>query len=143
MPWEDLMVEAYILVQTEVGKAADVASLISKISGVTQAEDVTGPYDVIVRAQAERGRAAQVRRRVHVPAQPWYAVQAEFGGAAGGVPRPGRQAERRPERRPRHRGIQRGAVTGRVGDEGRRPGRGGAQRPADLFGPQRGQVGGE
>jgi DNA-binding Lrp family transcriptional regulator len=53
MPWEDLMVEAYILVQTEVGKAADVATHISKISGVTQAEDVTGPYDVIVRAQAE------------------------------------------------------------------------------------------
>ena len=53
MPWEDLMVEAYILVQTEVGKAADVATLIAKISGVTQAEDVTGPYDVIVRAQAD------------------------------------------------------------------------------------------
>ncbi|HET9975436.1 MAG TPA: Lrp/AsnC ligand binding domain-containing protein [Streptosporangiaceae bacterium] len=47
------MVEAYILVQTEVGKAADVASLIAKISGVAQAEDVTGPYDVIVRAQAD------------------------------------------------------------------------------------------
>jgi DNA-binding Lrp family transcriptional regulator len=46
------MVEAYILVQTEVGKAADVASHIGKLSGVTQAEDVTGPYDVIVRAQA-------------------------------------------------------------------------------------------
>ena len=40
------MVEAYILVQTEVGKAADVATLIGKISGVTQAEDVTGPYNV-------------------------------------------------------------------------------------------------
>jgi DNA-binding Lrp family transcriptional regulator len=47
------MVEAYILVQTEVGKAADVARQIAKISGVTQAEDVTGPYDVIVRAQSE------------------------------------------------------------------------------------------
>lgn len=47
------MVEAYILVQTEVGKAADVARQIAKITGVTQAEDVTGPYDVIVRAQAE------------------------------------------------------------------------------------------
>jgi DNA-binding Lrp family transcriptional regulator len=53
MPWEDLMVEAYILVQTEVGKAADVASHIGKIAGVTKAEDVTGPYDVIVHAQAE------------------------------------------------------------------------------------------
>src|SRR5262249_49461479 len=47
------MVQAYILVQTEVGKAAEVARLISEISGVTQAEDVTGPYDVIVRAEAE------------------------------------------------------------------------------------------
>ena len=47
------MVQAYILVQTEVGKAADVAKQIAKIAGVTQAEDVTGPYDVIVRAEAD------------------------------------------------------------------------------------------
>jgi DNA-binding Lrp family transcriptional regulator len=47
------VVHAYILVQTEVGKAAEVASRISMITGVTQAEDVTGPYDVIVRAQAD------------------------------------------------------------------------------------------
>lgn len=46
------MVQAYILIQTEVGKAADVASEISGIQGVTLAEDVTGPYDVIVRAEA-------------------------------------------------------------------------------------------
>ncbi|HLI42270.1 MAG TPA: Lrp/AsnC ligand binding domain-containing protein, partial [Streptosporangiaceae bacterium] len=46
------MVRAYILIQTEVGKAAEVAKQISRISGVTQAEDVTGPYDVIVRAEA-------------------------------------------------------------------------------------------
>ncbi|GGN12726.1 Lrp/AsnC family transcriptional regulator [Streptomyces fuscichromogenes] len=47
------MVQAYILIQTEVGKASTVAETISKIPGVIQAEDVTGPYDVIVRAQAE------------------------------------------------------------------------------------------
>jgi DNA-binding Lrp family transcriptional regulator len=47
------MVHAYILVQTEVGRAADVARKIGEISGVMQAEDVTGPYDVIVRARAE------------------------------------------------------------------------------------------
>ena len=47
------MVTAYILIQTEVGKAAQVASTISEITGVTRAEDVTGPYDVIVRAEAE------------------------------------------------------------------------------------------
>ena len=46
------MVHAYILVQTEVGKAAEVAGHISKIMGVMQADDVTGPYDVIVRAEA-------------------------------------------------------------------------------------------
>ena len=46
------MVQAYILVQTEVGRAADVARQIAEIAGVMQAEDVTGPYDVIVRAQA-------------------------------------------------------------------------------------------
>ena len=47
------MVQAYILIQTEVGKASTVAELIGKIPGVIQAEDVTGPYDVIVRAQAD------------------------------------------------------------------------------------------
>ncbi|MEU1628389.1 Lrp/AsnC ligand binding domain-containing protein [Streptomyces sp. NPDC020096] len=47
------MVQAYILIQTEVGKASAVAEVISSIPGVLMAEDVTGPYDVIVRAQAE------------------------------------------------------------------------------------------
>ena len=46
------MVQAYILVQTEVGRAADVARTIAKIKGVTHADDVTGPYDVIVKAEA-------------------------------------------------------------------------------------------
>jgi DNA-binding Lrp family transcriptional regulator len=45
-------VQAYILIQTEVGKAASVAEEIASIPGVTLAEDVTGPYDVIVRAEA-------------------------------------------------------------------------------------------
>jgi DNA-binding Lrp family transcriptional regulator len=47
------VVQAYILIQTEVGKASAVAEVISEISGVIQAEDVTGPYDVIVRAEAD------------------------------------------------------------------------------------------
>jgi DNA-binding Lrp family transcriptional regulator len=45
-------VQAYILIQTEVGKAAEVARTISGLAGVALAEDVTGPYDVIVRAEA-------------------------------------------------------------------------------------------
>ena len=48
-----MSVNAYILIQTEVGKAADVAAAIAALTGVTNAEDVTGPYDVIVRAEAE------------------------------------------------------------------------------------------
>ena len=48
-----MVVQAYILIQTEVGKAAEVAHSIANLKGVTLAEDVTGPYDVIVRAQAK------------------------------------------------------------------------------------------
>ena len=47
------MVQAYILIQTEVGKAAQVAKEVRDIVGVAEAEDVTGPYDVIVRAEAK------------------------------------------------------------------------------------------
>jgi DNA-binding Lrp family transcriptional regulator len=46
-------VQAYILIQTEVGKAAQVASEIRSVTGVSEAEDVTGPYDIIVRAEAK------------------------------------------------------------------------------------------
>jgi len=48
-----MSVQAYILIQTEVGKAASVAKAINDIEGVANAEDVTGPYDVIVRAEAK------------------------------------------------------------------------------------------
>lgn len=48
-----MVVQAYILIQTNVGKAAEVAATIASIPGVTQADDVTGPYDVIVRAEAK------------------------------------------------------------------------------------------
>ncbi|MCX5046142.1 Lrp/AsnC ligand binding domain-containing protein [Aldersonia sp. NBC_00410] len=41
--------EAFVLVQTEVGKAALVAGSIAALSGVRSAEDVVGPYDVIAR----------------------------------------------------------------------------------------------
>jgi DNA-binding Lrp family transcriptional regulator len=47
------LVEAYVLIQTEVGKAAIVAEEVRNIPGVETADDVTGPYDVIVKASAE------------------------------------------------------------------------------------------
>ena len=47
-----MAVQAYILIQTDVGKAAEVAKATAAIDGVVAADDVTGPYDVIVRAEA-------------------------------------------------------------------------------------------
>lgn len=47
-----MSVSAYVLIQTEVGRAADVAGEIRGIAGVVAADDVTGPYDVIARAEA-------------------------------------------------------------------------------------------
>jgi DNA-binding Lrp family transcriptional regulator len=46
-------ITAYVLIQAEVGKAARVASAVRGIAGVVAADDVTGPYDVIVRAEAD------------------------------------------------------------------------------------------
>ncbi|TRW81410.1 Lrp/AsnC family transcriptional regulator [Mycolicibacterium sp. 018/SC-01/001] len=46
------MVEAFVLIQTEVGRAEIVAKQLGGLSGVASAEAVTGPYDVIVRATA-------------------------------------------------------------------------------------------
>ena len=48
-----MSVRAYVLIQTEVGQAAAVATAISEIDGIVDADDVTGPYDVIATAQAE------------------------------------------------------------------------------------------
>ena len=48
-----MAVSAYILIQTEVGKAASVAARIRQLSGVLAADDVTGPYDVVVRAEVD------------------------------------------------------------------------------------------
>ena len=47
-----MSVSAYVLIQTEVGKAAHVVGHVREIPGVIAADDVTGPYDVIVRAEA-------------------------------------------------------------------------------------------
>ena len=44
-------VKAYILIQTAVN-AGHVAGDIRRIEGVESAEDVSGPYDVIVRTSA-------------------------------------------------------------------------------------------
>jgi DNA-binding Lrp family transcriptional regulator len=45
-------VHAYVLIQTDIGKAAHVADQLDGIDGVDLSEAVTGPYDVIVRVEA-------------------------------------------------------------------------------------------
>lgn len=59
------MVQAYVLIQTGVGQAATVAESIRGLTGVISAEDVTGPYDVVVRVEAntvdELGRMVVAR----------------------------------------------------------------------------------
>ena len=47
-----MTVHAYVLIQTDIGRAAHVADLVRDVSGVTLSEAVTGPYDVIARAEA-------------------------------------------------------------------------------------------
>ena len=48
-----MSVTAYVLIQTEVGKASSVVGAVRGLAGVDEADDVTGPYDVIVKATAD------------------------------------------------------------------------------------------
>jgi len=47
-----MAVTAFLLIQTEVGKAASVVGAIRAIDGVVTADAATGPYDVIVKTEA-------------------------------------------------------------------------------------------
>ncbi len=46
------MVEAFVLIQTEVGRAEVIAKQLAGLTGVLSSEYVTGPYDVVVRVGA-------------------------------------------------------------------------------------------
>ncbi|WP_032403164.1 Lrp/AsnC ligand binding domain-containing protein [Rhodococcoides fascians] len=59
------MVQAFVLVQTEVGRARAVAQQIEAVDGVVSAEAVVGPYDVIVRANgASDAEVAEIVSRI-------------------------------------------------------------------------------
>ena len=47
-----MSIRAYVLIQTEVAKAAAVAEAVKAIEGIVSADDITGPYDVIAVAEA-------------------------------------------------------------------------------------------
>ena len=46
------MVQAYILIQTRPGTGPRVTKEVANVNGVGSAFEVTGPYDVIARAEA-------------------------------------------------------------------------------------------
>jgi len=64
---EDDVVSAYILIQTEVGRASDVTREINGVKGITAVEPVTGPYDVIARGEA--GDLDELAKSVVMPIQ--------------------------------------------------------------------------
>ncbi len=47
------MIEAFVLIQTEIGKPLSVATRVGQVHGVATAVVVTGPYDVIARVTAD------------------------------------------------------------------------------------------
>jgi hypothetical protein len=49
-PKEEAM-RAYILIETTVGRADDVAREATRIEGVTLANTVSGPFDVVIRTE--------------------------------------------------------------------------------------------
>ncbi len=53
------MVEAFMLIQTEVGRAEVIAKQLAALPGVVSSEYVTGPYDVVVRIAADSMRDLQ------------------------------------------------------------------------------------
>lgn len=52
MPEEGKRVQAFILLEAKPGKALGVSRQIAKIAGVRASYAVTGPFDVIVHAEA-------------------------------------------------------------------------------------------
>jgi DNA-binding Lrp family transcriptional regulator len=48
-----MAVGAYVLIQTGVGQASDVAAEVRALPGVLSVDAVTGPYDVIARVVAD------------------------------------------------------------------------------------------
>jgi len=46
------VIAAYVLIQTEVGKAAIVAAALRDLPGVSETASVAGPYDIIAQADA-------------------------------------------------------------------------------------------
>jgi len=62
-----MTVGAFILIQTDMGQVSAVAAQVRRLPGVSSVDAITGPYDVIARAEAETidALASFVIRRLH------------------------------------------------------------------------------
>ncbi len=48
-----MVAKAFVLIETAVGRAKEVAAALEKLEGVKSVDAVTGPYDIIVIAEGE------------------------------------------------------------------------------------------
>jgi hypothetical protein len=48
-----MAVGAYILIQTDLGYASAVAAEVQRLPGVSSADAIAGPYEVVARAEAD------------------------------------------------------------------------------------------
>ena len=59
------MITAFVLIQAQVGMSSSIGAAVGQIEGVSASHVVTGPYDVIVEAEAtdidELGRLVVAR----------------------------------------------------------------------------------
>ncbi|MDP9328782.1 MAG: Lrp/AsnC ligand binding domain-containing protein [Actinomycetota bacterium] len=62
-----MTVSAYVLIQTEVGKASQVTNAVRDLEGIVQVDGVTGPYDVI--ARADSADLDELAKKVVMPIQ--------------------------------------------------------------------------
>ncbi|MCL4458541.1 MAG: Lrp/AsnC ligand binding domain-containing protein [Chloroflexi bacterium] len=51
------MAKAYVLINVDVGKAASVVNQLRSIAGISGADVVAGPYDIVATIQAEDSNA--------------------------------------------------------------------------------------
>jgi DNA-binding Lrp family transcriptional regulator len=58
---------AFVLVNAEVGKLREILGEIRKIEGVAEAYSVAGPYDIVVKLDAEKFEkvAESVTKKLH------------------------------------------------------------------------------
>jgi len=67
------MITAYVLIQAQVGRSAEVGSGVARIEGVISADVVTGPYDVIAMAETasmdDLGKLVAARIHASAPAK--------------------------------------------------------------------------